>query len=60
MAIASKGHLSQVRLNRSAQTPAQTYFFTQIPQPIHKNSDMNAILSDGFTSMQSLPEKQVG
>ncbi|KAF8552081.1 hypothetical protein OG21DRAFT_1416768, partial [Imleria badia] len=33
------------------------YFFTQIPQPMHRNSDMNAILSDDFTSMQSLPDK---
>ncbi|KAG2345301.1 hypothetical protein BDR05DRAFT_880617, partial [Suillus weaverae] len=34
------------------------HFFTQIPQPIHKNSEMNAILSVGFTSMQSLPGKE--
>ena len=32
-----------------------THFFTQIPQPIHKNSEMKAILSDGFTSIHSLP-----
>ncbi|KAI0370580.1 hypothetical protein BV20DRAFT_943955, partial [Pilatotrama ljubarskyi] len=31
------------------------YFFTQIPQPIQRNSEMNAILSDGFTSIQSFP-----
>ncbi|KAG2123599.1 hypothetical protein DEU56DRAFT_690724, partial [Suillus clintonianus] len=31
------------------------HFFTQIPQPMHKNSEMNAILSVDFTSMQSLP-----
>ncbi|KAF8842877.1 hypothetical protein BDN67DRAFT_898399, partial [Paxillus ammoniavirescens] len=29
------------------------HFFTQIPQPIHRNSDMNAILSVDFTSIQS-------
>ncbi|OAX43307.1 hypothetical protein K503DRAFT_681475 [Rhizopogon vinicolor AM-OR11-026] len=32
-----------------------TDFFTQIPQPMHRNSEMNAILSVDFTSMQSLP-----
>ncbi|KAF9494998.1 hypothetical protein BDN71DRAFT_1392354, partial [Pleurotus eryngii] len=31
------------------------YFLTQIPQPMHRNSEMNAILSVGFTSIQSLP-----
>ncbi|KDQ31893.1 hypothetical protein PLEOSDRAFT_1034604, partial [Pleurotus ostreatus PC15] len=31
------------------------YFLTQIPQPMHRNSDMNAILSVGLTSIQSLP-----
>ncbi|KAG1834625.1 hypothetical protein DFJ58DRAFT_670592 [Suillus subalutaceus] len=36
-----------------------THFFTQIPQPIHKNSEMNAILSVDFTSMQSLPGRKI-
>ncbi|TFK91169.1 hypothetical protein K466DRAFT_483352, partial [Polyporus arcularius HHB13444] len=31
------------------------HFFTQIPQPIHKNSEMYAILSVGLTSMHSFP-----
>jgi hypothetical protein len=31
------------------------HFLTQIPQPIHRNSEMNAILSVGFTSIHSLP-----
>ncbi|KAG1749650.1 uncharacterized protein EDB91DRAFT_1046519, partial [Suillus paluster] len=31
------------------------HFFTQIPQPMHKNSEMNDILSVDLTSMQSLP-----
>ncbi|KAI5887104.1 uncharacterized protein SCHCODRAFT_060955, partial [Schizophyllum commune H4-8] len=31
------------------------YFFTQIPHPMHKNSEMNAILSEGLTSIHSLP-----
>ncbi|KAJ6519090.1 hypothetical protein C8R45DRAFT_758362, partial [Mycena sanguinolenta] len=30
-------------------------FLTQIPQPIHKNSEMKAILSVDLTSMQSFP-----
>ncbi|KAG0697810.1 hypothetical protein DFH29DRAFT_760292, partial [Suillus ampliporus] len=34
------------------------HFFTQIPQPMHKNSEMNAILSVDFTSMQSLPRRE--
>lgn len=29
--------------------------FAQIPHPIHKSSEMNAILSEGVTSIQSLP-----
>lgn len=32
-----------------------THFLTQIPQPIHKNSEMKAILSLDLTSMQSFP-----
>ncbi|KAG1810067.1 uncharacterized protein HD556DRAFT_1222787, partial [Suillus plorans] len=35
------------------------HFFTQIPQPMHKNSEMNAILSVDFTSMQSLPGRSI-
>jgi len=31
------------------------HFFGQIPQPIHNSSEMNAILSRGVTSIQSLP-----
>ncbi|KAH9074208.1 hypothetical protein EDB83DRAFT_2355428 [Lactarius deliciosus] len=33
------------------------HFLTQIPQPMQRNSDMKAILSVGFTSIQSLPER---
>ncbi|KAI0346659.1 hypothetical protein BDW22DRAFT_1323358, partial [Trametopsis cervina] len=33
------------------------YFLTQIPQPMQRNSEMKAILSVGFTSMQSLPDQ---
>ncbi|KAI0659711.1 hypothetical protein C8Q70DRAFT_914586 [Cubamyces menziesii] len=40
----------------SRECGQETYFLTQIPQPIHRNSEMNAILSEGLTSMQSLPE----
>ncbi|KIL00316.1 hypothetical protein PAXRUDRAFT_130118 [Paxillus rubicundulus Ve08.2h10] len=35
------------------------HFFTQIPQPIHRNSDMNAILSVDLTSIQSFPKKSI-
>ena len=31
------------------------HFFGQIPQPIHRLSEMNAILDSGVTSMQSFP-----
>ncbi|KAJ7180877.1 hypothetical protein C8R46DRAFT_886024, partial [Mycena filopes] len=31
------------------------HFLTQIPQPIHRNSEMKLILSVGLTSMQSFP-----
>ncbi|ORX54897.1 hypothetical protein BCR36DRAFT_282319 [Piromyces finnis] len=31
------------------------HFFGQIPQPIHNSSEINAILSRGVTSIQSLP-----
>ncbi|KAI0066829.1 hypothetical protein BV25DRAFT_1764374, partial [Artomyces pyxidatus] len=31
------------------------YFFTQIPQPMHRNSEMKAILSVDLTSIHSLP-----
>ncbi|KAK0495868.1 hypothetical protein EDD18DRAFT_1074639 [Armillaria luteobubalina] len=33
-----------------------THFLTHIPQPIHRNSEINAILSEDLTSMQSFPE----
>ncbi|EJC97682.1 uncharacterized protein FOMMEDRAFT_98234, partial [Fomitiporia mediterranea MF3/22] len=32
------------------------HFLTQIPHPIHRNSEMNAILSEGLTSMHSFPK----
>ncbi|KAI0318522.1 hypothetical protein OF83DRAFT_1056721 [Amylostereum chailletii] len=34
-----------------------THFLTQIPQPMHKNSEMKAILSEDLTSIQSLPAR---
>lgn len=34
---------------------SETHFFTQIPQPMHSSSEMNAFLSVGLTSMHSLP-----
>ncbi|KAJ3932380.1 MAG: hypothetical protein NXY57DRAFT_894300 [Lentinula lateritia] len=33
----------------------KTYFFTHIPQPIHRISEINAILSVGLTSMHNFP-----
>ncbi len=61
IAIASNGHLE---IESAHRTPCEarnvsTHFLTQIPQPIHRNSDMNAILSVGFTSIHSLPTAQV-
>ncbi|KAH7907284.1 hypothetical protein BJ138DRAFT_1014755, partial [Hygrophoropsis aurantiaca] len=32
------------------------HFFTHIPHPIHRNSEMKAILSVDLTSIQSLPD----
>ncbi|KAJ7251391.1 hypothetical protein C8J57DRAFT_1078216, partial [Mycena rebaudengoi] len=32
-------------------------FLTQIPQPMHRNSEMKEILSVGLTSMHSLPAR---
>ncbi|RNA22294.1 hypothetical protein BpHYR1_026735 [Brachionus plicatilis] len=31
------------------------HFFTQMPQPMHSSSDMNAILESAATSMHNLP-----
>lgn len=36
------------------------HFFGQIPQPMHKRSEMKAILESGATSMQSLPVLTTG
>ncbi|EIW78398.1 hypothetical protein CONPUDRAFT_60550, partial [Coniophora puteana RWD-64-598 SS2] len=35
------------------------HFLTHIPHPMHKNSEMKAILSVGLTSIQSLPANHV-
>ena len=32
------------------------HFLEQIPQPIHKSSEIKAILDSGVTSIQSLPK----
>lgn len=39
---------------------ANGHFFTQIPHPMHRRSDMNAIFESGVTSMQSLPVRTTG
>ena len=36
------------------------HFLGQMPHPIHKRSEMNAILESGETSMQSLPVLTTG
>ncbi|KAJ1396083.1 hypothetical protein B484DRAFT_340095 [Ochromonadaceae sp. CCMP2298] len=36
------------------------HFFTQIPQPIHSDSEMYAILDVGPTPMHSLPKRTTG
>jgi len=36
------------------------HFFGQIPQPIHRRSEMKAILLSGATSMHSLPVRTTG
>lgn len=36
------------------------HFFGQIPQPIHRRSEMKAILESGVTSMHSLPVRTTG
>ncbi|KAI0740386.1 hypothetical protein C8Q76DRAFT_597920, partial [Earliella scabrosa] len=33
------------------------HFLTHIPHPMHRNSEMKAILSVGLTSMHSLPRR---
>ncbi|PYH90307.1 hypothetical protein BO71DRAFT_287368, partial [Aspergillus ellipticus CBS 707.79] len=36
------------------------HFLGQIPQPIHRRSEMKAILDSGETSIQSLPVRTTG
>ncbi|KAJ6581832.1 hypothetical protein B0H19DRAFT_929649 [Mycena capillaripes] len=47
-----------VRRYRS-QNVREPDFLTQIPQPIHRNSEMKAILSVDLTSMQSFPGETI-
>ena len=55
--MASNGHLGCAKLGLGGRGGHRkwAHFFTQIPQPMHKNSEMNAILSEGLTSIHSLP-----
>jgi hypothetical protein len=61
MAIASKGHLERARKVYDDDQDGEcvmdvcSHFFTQMPQPIHRNSEIKAILSVGFTSIHSFP-----
>lgn len=48
---------SSVKDNSGSNT--MDYFFTQIPQPIHKNSEMNEILSVGLTSIHNFPATEM-
>lgn len=38
------------------ETRTCTHFLTHIPQPIQRNSEINAILSEDLTSIQSFPD----
>lgn len=42
--------------NRPTKGRSGSDFFTQIPQPIQRNSEMKAILSLDLTSIHSFPE----
>lgn len=44
-----------VQFNTGRTIIRNTHFLTQIPQPIHRNSEMKEILSVGFTSIHCLP-----
>ncbi|PFH49577.1 hypothetical protein AMATHDRAFT_147458 [Amanita thiersii Skay4041] len=35
----------------------ESHFLTHIPHPIHRNSEMKAILSVGLTSIHNFPEE---
>ncbi|KAJ7491897.1 hypothetical protein FB451DRAFT_1021289 [Mycena latifolia] len=52
--MASKGHLGGRQAVHGAEQRSPD-FLTQIPQPMHRNSEMKAILSVDLTSMQSFP-----
>lgn len=43
------------KLVKPPDHPSNTHFLTQIPHPMQRNSEMNAILSDGLTSMHNFP-----
>ena len=43
----------------SADTRKGYLTLTQIPQPMHNDSEMNEILSDDVTSIHSLPETDI-
>ena len=51
--MASKGHFCREKLNHEMLESLVT--FTHIPQPMHSDSDMVAILSCGVTSIHSFP-----
>ena len=56
IAIASNGHLKRgSRDKKKTEESGRAYFLTQIPQPIHRISEIKAILSVGLTSMHSFP-----
>lgn len=57
--MASNGHLGCAELGLGGRGGHRkwAHFFTQIPQPMHKNSEMKAILSVDLTSIHSFPSK---
>ena len=59
IAMASNGHLEGMVQQNVKVAWHGTHFFTQIPHPMQRNSEMKAILSEGFTSIQSFPAQQL-
>lgn len=55
MFMASNGHFYNEQHLQEVWTTYKSNTFTQIPQPMHNDSDIVAILSCGVTSMHNFP-----
>jgi hypothetical protein len=55
IAMASNGHLQQGLTGKRRNRGGRAHLLTHIPQPIHRTSEMKAILSVGVTSIHILP-----